>query len=336
MNKAKALLDAHVQFVLVQLEDQRFKKLVTQNVAATLADAAKLTLNEAVTRDKIKDVIRAYAVELDLHGAMPELVGDIARAVYAHPIHDQTTLGNLLPDRSFSEFLDKALEMKELRQRLLHESTSNPAYAALASDLLFHGIKGYLAHNAVTRSIPGARSMMKLGKSVMSKATPGLEQSIEDNLKRYIRKNIKATLKESERFLSERVDEGQLRERASEIWSKVKDQKAGLFRDYVGSRDVEDFFVIGYEYFRELRKTEYFSAVIGAGVDAFFDKYGDTDLRRLLDEVGISEDMLVAEALRFAPQVIRTLKKKKLLEPAIRRNLEGFYSSPEAAAILSG
>lgn len=336
LNKAQALLDAHVRFILAQLEGEALRALIERNVAAILADARKLTLNEAVTRGKIKDVVRVYAIELDLHGAMPELVGDIARAVYADPVHDATALGDLLPDASFREMLDKAIEMKELRDRLLRESTSNPVYAALASDLLYHGIKGYLAHNAVTRSIPGARSMMKLGKSVMSKATPGLEQSIEENLKRYIRKNIKATLKESERFLRKNVDDEKIREGVTEVWDKVKQGKASLFRDYVSSRDVEDFFVIGYEYFRKLRKTEYFSAVINAGVDSFFDKYGDTNLRKLLDEVGISEDMLIAEGMRFAPQVIKALQKRKLLEPAIRRNLESFYASAEVAAILSG
>ncbi len=38
--------------------------------------------------------------------------------------------------------------------------------------------------------------------------------------------------------------------------------------------------------------------------------------------------------MRFAPPVLAILKKKKLLEPVIRRNMEGFYQSAAVTRIL--
>lgn len=332
-NKAHLLLDAHIQFVMDQLGGPALRGLVEREVHALLNQVGRVPLEEVVTRETIKDTVRTYAVELELGGGIPELVGDIARAIYAHEAHDNTTLQDLMPDEQFRDWLDKALEMRALREKLVRDAVSNPVYAALASDLLYHGIRGYLAENPLTRGVPGARSMMKLGKAMMAR-TPGLEASLEEGLKKYIGRSIELTLKESERFLIQHFDDERLRELVLETWDRLKPEKAALFREYLGSLDVEEFFVTGYEYWRHLRKTAWFSELVNNGIDVFFDKYSATPLRELLDEVGIGEEVLVAEAMRFAPPVLEALKTKKLLEPIVRRNLEGFYASPTAAAIL--
>jgi hypothetical protein len=331
---AQALLDAHVQFILNQLEGKSLQALIERELDAILDGAGKLTLGEAVTAQMVKDTVRHYAVELELGGGIPELVGDIARIVYEHKVHEHTRLVDLVSDRQFREMLDKVLEMKDLRRRLVHETTANPLYTALASDILFHGIRGYVMRGPVTRGIPGARSVMKLGQSVIKGA--GLDDALEINLRKYIHRNIKATLKESERFLLSSVDDDRVRDFVLEIWDAVKTRRLSLFREYVTSRDVEEWFIVGYEYWRELRRSEYYSLLINAGIDAFFGKYGDTPLRELLDEVGLQRHMLLADAMRFAPPAIKALKKKKLLEPLVRRNLQDFYRSGVVERILSG
>ncbi|MDB5987466.1 MAG: hypothetical protein JWR16_2519 [Nevskia sp.] len=332
---AQALLDAHVGFIVEQLDGDSLRPLLEQEIDALLADAAKLTLDDVVRRESVKQVVQVYAVELELSGGLPELVAEMARLLYSDAIHDRTRLRDLMSDKQFGEILDKLLEMEELRTQLLDEAVSNPLYAALASDLLYHGIRGYLMHSRLAKNIPGASSMMKLGKSMLQHASPGLEHAIEDNLKRYIRKNIGATLKESQRFLLGNFNEVHLREIALDAWHKLKPLKVSSFRKYLSSADIEDFFVITYEYWRQLRKTDYYSALINLGIDYFFDKYGKTRLTKILGEVGIDRDLLVADALRFAPDVIRGLKKKKLLEPLIRRNLQAFYRSGRVEAILA-
>jgi hypothetical protein len=179
---ADALLDAHVHFILEQISGDTLQELVESELDQALAQAARLTLNDCVTRKMIKDTALAFAAELELGGGIPELVGDVARALYAHEVHEHTSFGQVLSDVQFKEILDKALELKSLREKIVYEAVASPLYAEFASDLLYNGIKGYLGQNAVTRNIPGASSMLKLGKSVMNKATPRLEASIEDSL----------------------------------------------------------------------------------------------------------------------------------------------------------
>jgi len=55
-----------------------------------------------------------------------------------------------------------------------------------------------------------------------------------------------------------------------------------------------------------------------------------------MDDIGIERSMMLREAMRFGPHVLGVLKKKKLLEPMVRRSLERFYRSDKAAAILAG
>ncbi|MBV8063881.1 MAG: hypothetical protein JOY51_09800 [Nevskia sp.] len=331
---AEVLLEAHVQFMLAQLEGAPLRQRVEQEVDALLGEAERISLNEVVTREAVKQTVRVYAVKLELNAGIPELVADIAQRIHGHEIHQRTRLGELLSDQQFSEVLDKLLEMNTLRQRLLDEAVANPVYSALAADIVYHGIKGYLSQNKLTGSIPGARTAMKLGKSVLNRATPGLEEAIEERLKGYVTKNIQSTLAESRRFLLERFDPESIREVALDLWHRLKKLKVSSVRDYLQGSDLEDFFVIGYEYWHRLRQTDWYVTLIDAGVDGFFDRYGDSSLGEILEEIGIGRDMLVADAMRFAPQAIEGLKKRGLLEGMVRRNLEGFYRSGAVEEIL--
>lgn len=333
--KASLLLDAHVAYLIEQLSGKSLQALLEAEIDLLLADAEKITLNEAVTPAMIKETARNYAVDLELSGAIPELVGDIARAMYAHPIHGFTTVDDLLPDHLFAEFLDKALEMRKTRERIMRKTVANPAYAALASDILLEGLRGYAQQGReLANHIPGARRAARLGQSLIASAFPLLEESLEDNLHKYVRRIMENILTRSEHFLLTHFDEERLRDIALEVWDEVKGKRISDIKHSVSSLDLEEFFVIGYEGWRELRGTPFYGAMIDTGVDCFFEKYGESNLRELVDEMGITPDIMLGEAMRYAPPVVRMLKRKKLLEPMLRRNLEGFYHSTAVARIL--
>ncbi len=332
---AQLLLDAHVQFIAEQIEGKALKALIETELDNLLEDAGKLTLKSVVSAAAVKQTVRVFAVELEVGSGIPELVGDVARAVHAHESHGRTRFGDLISDRLFGEFLDQLLEQKTLREKLVHEVTANPIYSAFVSDLLYEGIKGYLSQNAVTRNIPGAGAMMKLGKSMMSKATPSLEASIEESLKKYIGRSVQATARKSAELFLEHADEAALRDAALDAWARLKTLKVSSLRDEIDGRAVEEAFVSIYELWHELRGGEYYSALIHAGIDAVFDKYGNATLRELLEDFGIVRELMLAEAMRYAPPVIKVLKKKKMLDPMIRRLLEPFYRSGAVEKVLA-
>jgi hypothetical protein len=335
-SQAEALLQAHIAHTIDRLSGKALHSLIESEIDHAFAMGEKITLNQAVTRDMIKDTVRVYAVELELSGAIPELVGDIARSLYANPVFETSTLNELLPDEMFSEFLDKALEMRELREWLVHEAVANPVYSALASDIVMEGVRDYAQQSAArAKKIPGAAQAARLGQSLLGAALPAIEDTLEDNLRKYIRKSLQNILNRSEEFLLSHFDEDKIRELALDVWDLVKDRPITDFTQSVSGLDVEEFFVIGYEAWRELRLTPFYSAMINGGIDSFFEKYGDSSLRELLDEMGITREIAIRDAMRFAPPVLAMMKKKNLLEPIVRRNLEGFYQSAAVVKILS-
>ncbi len=332
-----ALFEAHVAHALALLEGDQLAAHLAAEIDADLANAAQLKLGDVVSRDLIKTTARTYAVEMPMSGGIPELVGEIARALHAHPIHDQTRLVDLISDQQVREMVNKGVEMHEVRERLIHEVLGNPVLADLSSDLIYRGIKGYLAQsNDAAKHIPGASMLMGLGKSVLSKASPGLEKSLDEGLLNYVHKSTKATLRSSEKALLAKLSDKVLQKAAMELWTEVKNQPASALRRYVSAETLEEWFVIGYEYWRaELRHTEYYATLIDLGIDCFFDKYQDATLAFLLEEVGVTRDMILREVMRFAPPVLAALHEKGMLEGILRRQLLPFYSSGRVEAVLA-
>lgn len=334
-SKAQALLDAQVAWWLERLDAEALEPWIAEEVDALLADAAKLKLEEVVSRADVQAVAKQYAAELEPHGAIPELVGEIAQALQSHPIQKKTKLGELMPDKQFREWLDKLLELHAAREAIIHAALSNPVVSAVAGDLLYRGISGYLGENSLTKGIPGATSMLKFGKSMLAKATPKLDAAIEQTLRKYIQQSLDATLRESEHSLKTLLTDDLLRESALEIWASLKGMTVAEARRTVSAEDVEELFVIGYEHWRRVRKTPYYSAMIDAGVASFFDKYGKSPLTTLLDEMGVSRELILQDVLRFGAPALAALKKKKLLEPMLRRWLSPFYTSAAAIKLLA-
>lgn len=331
---AAALLDAHVAFVIDELVGAGLGGLIESVLDGLLADASQITLEQAVTRDMIKATARTYAIELDLKGGIPELVGEIARTLHAHPVHADTRLSDLISDRGVAELLDQALALKTVRARFVGELIASPVYENFASELLYNGIRDYIASNAITRGIPGARAAMSLGKAMVSRATAGFEGAIEDGIKRHIGRTVASVSARTAQPLIDGDHDDALRDLALETWGSVRRTRLADWVGQLSSVEVEELFVGLYQTWRELRGTLFISAMIEAGIDAFFDKYGAATLAELLEDLGITRSIMLAEAMRFGPHVIAALHAQGLVEPFVRRLLAGFYTSGAAEQVI--
>lgn len=333
---AQKLLTAHVDWWEDTLSDTAvLEGRIRQGVASILDDFKRLKLKDVVTAAQVKKTARTYAVELDLKGGLPELVRGVANDLYDTPALDEARLQDVLPEAHFMDMLDKALEFESLRAKLVHAILASPFYKTFASDLLYRGIRDYVTtQGEVANKIPGAGSMMKLGKSVLARAKPDLENSMEQGLRKYIAKTVDSTSERSADLLLAKLDTDTLRGMGMEIWQDIKRLPIRALRDDITQPDIEDIFVLIYAYWGDLRNTKVYGGLLDAGIDSFFSQYNDRTLAALLDDLGITDEMMVTEAMRFAPPVIKTLKKKKMLRPLIERELGDFYASPAVAKIL--
>ncbi len=335
-DRAQALLDAHVAYVVEQLSGDGLAQLIEVELDAVLADAGRLRLKDVVSARMLKDSARSWMVGIDLGERLAPLVGAVAQAVHAHPILDRTTPGDVIAQARYMSFVDRLLELKSLRETLVREAAGSPMYIAFAAELLYSGIKGYLARSSeLTRGIPGASSMMKLGRSVVSRASPGLEQSLDDSLKKYVARSVEATARSSAEFVLRHLNDAALRDMARELWHRTRSRPLSRLRAEVGSEEVAALADLFHAYGRELRHTELCGSLTDAAIDVCYAACAEMPLNELLDQLGLSRALMRAEAVRFAPQVIRVLKRKKLLDAMVRRRLAGFYHSGAVERVLA-
>jgi len=332
---AETLLNTHVQWMHERLLGDDLPHEITASLDRTLDALDRIKLKELVRVRDIRHVAKKYACDIQIGGIIPELVGEVARDIYEHKIHAETTLEDLLPDRRFEEILDKLLELKTLRETLARKSVSNPIFASMVAELLTTGIGEYLRRGGELSSrVPGARSAFKLGKRMVERARPDLGEVLEENLRAFVQKQTDASLRASERFLVDALASEEFREVLTDTWHAHKHERVSTIREYAGSLDIEEFFVIGYEHWQEVRVHKMFATLIVAGIDAVYRQLGPRTVGTILREIGITAEMMHEDALTFAPHVIKALEKKKLLEPLIRDALAEYYQSDALSTVL--
>jgi hypothetical protein len=71
------------------------------------------------------------------------------------------------------------------------------------------------------------------------------------------------------------------------------------------------------------------------GVEFFFEKYGDQSLQSLLDDIGVSREMILDELDNYIPDLALLVIKEGVAESFLRRNLQRFYSSKKVQDLLA-
>jgi hypothetical protein len=184
--------------------------------------------------------------------------------------------------------------------------------------------------------VPGVSSLIKLGKFAVNKTLHPLEVAVEKTVKAYIEKNLEGTIRRSEKSLNAWFDEAHIIEMGEDIWDSVSRNPLSEYFRMLDGNDMEDFIVIGYEFWLHFRKTPYFKKIYTDLVYFFFEKYGDRELAVIAEDVGVTEKMVVDELAQTLSRGIDTALSTGYLEERIRARLENFYTSSTAAAVVAG
>ena len=332
--RAQRLLDAHVAYVVEQLSGKGFEAWLEATVRATLEDAARLKLKDAVPAKQLKYCVVNLMAELEIDDALRAAVQDIARAVVDSEAHADARIGELVEPEVFEAARDKAIAMRTLREEIVGSLLQSKAYRGFVADLLYHGIQGWVTNNPLTDTVPGAKRALAFGRSVLNRARPGIDAELDRRLRDYIDKSVDASAEIGEAYLLGVKDED-LRRGADALWRQAADIPVSEVLDGVNGDDAADWAGIAYDGIHHLRKTPYVQQLVEEGIDAYYAHFGELSLADIVGDVGLDADLLRREISRFTQPVVKLLKKKKLLEPAIRRQLEPFYLSEAAQAILN-
>lgn len=332
---ADQLLEAQLEFWLQNLTGKKFISLLETELDFIYNKLDTITLREAVSEDKVRATAHRYAVDMDIGGAIPELFGEIANQIFEFPSNHTTQLSEVVPDHIARDFLDKIFEQNSVLDHSLRTIRSSPAFRTFLSDVVYTVLKGYLLEqNNFMKMAPLAAGTRKVREWISSKA-PDLTEGVEERFKGVMESAVQSSLD----MIDDALDNEQYRELALtstlDLWDRIKSWPISRYRDYVSENDLQEFMVMGYEFWLLFRQSDYLKACIDAGIDFFFDKYGEETLLTVISDMGVTREMVFDEFYNYAPDLAQLLIEQGLAEKMIRRHLKRFYHSKKTLDLLA-
>lgn len=332
---ASALLEQHVKHELAALKGAKLRKAIEHEVDELLSRADTITFNRLISVDQVMGVIRRVVMDMELDGGIPELAGEMAAEVLNAPVQSTTQLKDILSRDQATAFLEEALELRDHRQRIISEIMSHPVYQELVSNVVYHGLVSYLYEdNLIAKSVPGVGSMMKFGKRMANRAVPGLDETFERRIKAWLSDSLPGLISRSEAFLHKALSDEEVHDSVMAAWMAVEDRTIAELQQGLGEVQLQEFVVLGYEFWLHFRQTDYFEGCCRAVVQHLFDKYGDQPVNTLLRDVGVNKAVVMAEVDAFAVPLMDVLREEGYLEALLRRRLAPFYKSAAVKKIL--
>lgn len=328
---AEQLLEAQLAFVKKRLSNAELGDQAASLIDFCLQQGRDIRLEEVVSVQSIREVVQVYAFDLNLGAGVIELIGAMAQRLYSEANHLAPTLQSLISSQQLEQWIDKILELDQVRHHLLQAVLQSPAA---------HAVIGQIVSSLLKKQLPDWRTQLseQLGSGWMAK-TPWLPR-----LMQLLRQQEEKLLSLAEQQLSQfiqsqgtqllKLDAAELKEIAWQVWLNIKDIPFNELSIGLEALDIEEFFVLIYELWRELRQTEYLQRLIFTGIEVFFEFYGDYPVSELLDEIGIGKQHLINDANRFLPQAIAALNQHHVLDQLIRLQLSDFYLSASTLDII--
>ncbi|HVL02288.1 MAG TPA: hypothetical protein VM553_20860 [Dongiaceae bacterium] len=334
--KARQLLDAQVTFLLQQLTPDRLASIVREETTYLYGELDKISLTEAVSADKIKATAHRYALEMEIGGAIPELFGEIAHLIYEHPAQEDTQLSDIVSSRIAQEFLDKIFESGSLLDQVVRQIQQSSPFKTFLADVVLLAVKGYLQEqNKVLGNVPILGTSLRRLRALLDERLPTLQDGIADASHDLLERSIGNTLGLLDQLLDQDIYRDQALTATLNLWDEISTWPLSRLREFASENDLQELMVLGYEFWREFRETDYLVAIIDMGVEFFFAKYGEDSLQKIITEMGVTYEMIESELLNYSEDLAGMGLEKGIAETIVRRHLERFYFSAETLAILA-
>lgn len=332
---AQRLLDAQVQFWLQQLSPERINAILREEIAYLYQQLDTITLSESVDADKIVATAHRYALEMEYGGGIPELFGEIANLIYEHPAQETTILGDVFHHGLAQEFLEKTFEAGGVIDRFLQNVQHSEPFQAFLTDVILLALKGYvLEENVLVRKVPVLASSLQKLRDMLDDRFNGMQDNIANATRSLLATSIDRTLGMLDQLLDQDIYRDQALIATQNLWDEIRDQPIGRFREYTTEEDLQDWMVLGYEFWRSFRQSEYLETIIDTGVEFVFNKYGEDSLQKIITDFGVTYEMIESEILRYGEDLGDLLVRTGIAETILRRQLQRFYFDPDTLALL--
>lgn len=334
---AERLLDLQVDFIVAEVTGERFAEVVARDVDAVIGVADTIIFRDVVEIDQAKQTV---ANVINLIGGSPvlgEMVGTLANSLYDDiAANNEYTLGDVVEREPVEQLLEKIFGLHQAQERILERLTESPLIATVAAKFVDKLVDDLMESNKqMAAKIPGVGSLVSMGTNAAKSARKAAEKAGGTFLGEMAGKGAQFALKRTNNAIREMLRDAPVHDAAMEFWDLHAGEPVSGLRDYLSQQDLHDLALIIYRIALTTREKEYFGVLVDQGVEVFFEKYGDHTLAALLPELGLSNEVIAEEILRYGPAVVEAAKRNGVLAKLIRERLEPFFLSEPVLAVLA-
>ena len=326
VSEQQKMLDAHVKFELRKWQGVGLDKTLTTEINAVLDWLDAVTINDLLSDRKALDAAVVAGLDASTSSLVAEAIVVAAKAIHANAKKDSAKLATLVGKDAHDDLAEAIIGMKDLRSALIAQVTENDAYSQLISHVLYQGIKNYIqAENVIARKVPGASTLMKMGQSAVSAAAPKLEKAIDKQLTAFITSNVSDSVRESQRYLDQALDDNLLHLVADEVWESNANASVADLARIFSTASLDQMIHAVHGAWAKLRPSKVLTSAVDQALTSVLKAYGQRTVGELIKELGDDRNELVDVVKPVAKPVITKAVKDGFLERRIRANLEPFY-----------
>jgi hypothetical protein len=326
MDEKSKMLDAHVRYELGRWTRASLQDSVASEVGPLFAWLGSVRLVDLLTAEQVNAWVQRVVVATPPSEEFEQTIDACIRVVYEALLLPDASVRDLLPRQNYEQIVDAIVDMRQIRPEVVSQITTSSAYSKLVAHLLYHGIKTYLVtENSLTRKIPGASSLFRMGQSAMASAAPGLEKSIDKRLTSFINGNVMETIGDSTEFLNNLLDDAMIRTVADEIWSVTSGRTLASAMELLACSSLDDAVIAGRGVWMHLRETAFFGEFVSQVVQEIFRLHGDKPVGVLLGLLGITPELTAQEVGAALEPILEQARRSGYLEARIRARLDAFY-----------
>lgn len=328
------LLDAHVRHELEQWQGQALAHTISLHVSALFRWFETVQLEQAVTRAQVEGVIARYVIELRVSGGITELTGELSRLVLGSHGTLETRVDGILTPQSYEDFADKIVSLEGVRRELIALVAHSGTFASIHARLLARSLLDWLAPNLPLDRGALLAGAAELAEQLGERLIAPLERRVAGLMREYLARHRERLTQDIEKRLLDVLSPEQLRSLLDELWDGVAGMPLARVFELIGEQDLEDFVVLVHEFWLRYRKSAFFRRISHEMVAHFFDKYGRESLASVIDDMGVTEQMVSQELIGFLRPLLSHAAESGALERALRARLGAFYGSAAARAAL--
>lgn len=327
--KTEQLVQAQLQYILAQLES--FDS-VEQEVQALVEHLSSQPIEQLITLEHLQTLITSQALDHPLQAGLTQHIVSHIQFALQHPSNTEVKFADLVPTESVEAVAQYLSQQKDHREAFIHRVFSNPAYAQMLSQTISHAINDYMQNNVLAKKMPGMGGLMKLGKSVIEKAT---DSNLDSALQGYLNKNINNLIAVSEKMANRHLNDQQVYQLIKQGWNSVAEQPVSMVNHYVDAEGINSSAQLVSQTWDSLRHTDYIRNQVNDGVAHWYSQNKQQTLGTILNDVNVDITLIKQELQLVALPLIQHLIQQGYVAQRVEALLREFYQSDAVQAIFA-